>query len=476
MGLGGNICAICGANYRADVLFCPQDGAPLGGKAPPLHDPLVGALLPGQIRIEKLIGIGAAGRVYRGVQSVAERPVAVKVLHSELSQDGTVVARFHREAKVATILAHPHVIEVFATGTLPPGGAAGGALYLVMEHIDGISLRSALAAAGGAMPLPRALRIVLQLCDAVAEAHARDIVHRDIKPENVMLVRKENDADYVKVLDFGMARLPVGSFPALTKAGLIFGTARYISPEGAAGYPVGPAGDVYAIATVLYQALAGRTPFEGESAVEVLTRQINEPPAPLLSHERAARVHPPIADVIMANLAKRPEERAPDARAFARSLLEAARVAGFATETLVTRADAFRDAPRVAAPSSSEPTRQFEYGAPLAERIAAGANGAPRRSNDVLPGIATKPAGHGPPAGASPASDAPSPPRAGTRSTLVFLLGCVVGGAALAALGSRFRGEKSSEDVATTGNPRSAGSEPRPLTDAGSTLDTLFRP
>src|SRR5690349_23739924 len=110
MGSAGNICAICGANYRADVLFCPQDGAPLGTTAPKSNDPLVGIELPGQIRIEKLIGVGAAGRVYRGFQGGVERPVAVKVLHAELSTDATVVARFHREARVASMLAHPHVI------------------------------------------------------------------------------------------------------------------------------------------------------------------------------------------------------------------------------------------------------------------------------------------------------------------------------------------------------------------------------
>src|SRR4051812_44205681 len=163
MGREVNICTICGANYRADVLFCPQDGAPLGTTAPKSNDALIGIELPGQIRIEKLIGVGAAGRVYRGFQRGVERPVAVKVLHAELSSDSTVVARFLREARVPSMLAHPHVVEVFITGQLSSDSPAAGALYIVMEHIDGISLRSALAAAQGAMQLPRALRIVLQL-------------------------------------------------------------------------------------------------------------------------------------------------------------------------------------------------------------------------------------------------------------------------------------------------------------------------
>jgi serine/threonine protein kinase len=430
MGQPGNICTICGANYRDDVLFCPQDGAPLGTTAPKARDPLIGVELPGQIRIEKLIGIGAAGRVYRGFQRGVERPVAVKVLHAELCADSTLVARFQREARVASMLAHPHVVEVFVTGQLPAGSPGAGALYIVMEHVDGISLRSKLAAAGGAIQLPRALRIILQLCDAVGEAHARAIVHRDIKPENVMLVRRGTDPDFVKVLDFGMARMPAGSGPVLTKAGLIFGTARYISPEGASGQPVGPPGDVYAIATVLYQTLAGCTPFEGKMAVDVLARQINEPPPPLRSHARGSYVPEPIADVISKNLAKRPEERSPDARALARSLLDAARAAGLSPEALVTRSALFGEPAHEPAFVSAEPTRQLQFGAGLAARIDAAPSSSARNVavNDS-PAAPTSSADH-------PPRDAP---RIGTRSTLAFLLGCVAGGVALAVLGVRLR-------------------------------------
>src|ERR1700722_5021893 len=137
------------------------------------------------------------------------------------------------------------------TGTLRSAGSdmpRARELYLVMEFLDGISLLSALAAAGtvgegAALPLPRALHIALQVCDAVGEAHAQGIVHRDIKPENVMLVRRGDDLDYVKVLDFGIARLDWADRGMATQAGLIFGTAKYISPEGAEGHPVGPAAD-----------------------------------------------------------------------------------------------------------------------------------------------------------------------------------------------------------------------------------------
>ena len=218
------------------------------------------------------------------------------------------------------------------------GQLPDGALYIVMEYLDGLSLQSALAAAGGAVPLPRALHIALQICDAVGEAHAQGIVHRDLKPENVMLVRRGEDADFVKVLDFGIARLDWGEQSMATAAGLIFGTARYISPEGAQGEQVGPEGDVYAIATLLYQMLAGRTPFEGDQAVALLVQQIHDAAAAApLDPAVVVRARSRSRASLMANLAKDKSKRAPDARSLGRALLEAAKTAGLSPEDLVPR-------------------------------------------------------------------------------------------------------------------------------------------
>src|SRR3954469_19826887 len=195
-------------------------------------DPYLGQEISGHIEIRQLVGIGAMGRVYRAFQKGIDRDVAVKILHRELSANAQLVSRFTREAKVASRLQHPNVVQVLLAGQLPDR-----ALYMVMEYLDGLSLQSALAAASGALPLVRALHIALQLCEAVGEAHAQGIVHRDLKPENVMLVRRGSDPDFVKVLDFGIARLDWAdrSGSLATQAGLIFGTARYISPEGAEG-------------------------------------------------------------------------------------------------------------------------------------------------------------------------------------------------------------------------------------------------
>jgi serine/threonine-protein kinase len=318
-----NVCSACGQAYDPSALFCPKDGTPLGAAA--IHagpDPYLGVEIAGPIRIEQLIGVGTMGRVYRGFQQGVERNVAVKILHRELMGSETIVARFQREARAASRVVHPNVVEVLMKGALPDGGPH----YMVLEHLDGITLRSALAAAGGAFPLGRALSIALSICDAIGEAHAQGIVHRDLKPENIMLVRRGAHRDFVKVLDFGLARIAKGGEPAMTQAGVIFGTARYISPEGAAGRPVGPAGDVYSIATIAYELLTGRPPFDGDSPTELLVRRTTEDAPPLPRKSAPA----PIAAIIGESLDRRPEARAPDARAFGIALVRAARESGLA--------------------------------------------------------------------------------------------------------------------------------------------------
>ena len=404
-------CPSCAERYDADVLFCPRDGTPLASTRSPSfssadRDPYVGRELSGQIRIKHLIGIGSMGRVYRAFQGGIERDVAVKILHRELSGNPDLVARFHREAKVASRLVHPNVVQVLMTGALAastdPG--VGGELYLVMEHLDGISLLSALAAAGtdeaaAALPLPRAIHIILQICDAVGEAHLQSIVHRDLKPENVMLVRRGDDTDYVKVLDFGIARLDWADRSMATQAGLIFGTAKYISPEGAEGQHVGPAADVYSIATMLYQMLAGRTPFEGESPVALLVQHTHTPPTELRTIARASYVPAQIAAVIMQNLAKMPADRAQNARLFGRDLVAAARAGGLFPEEIASQSTLFSPGNLGAVKlASRERTRSHELSADLAAKIG---------------GVAASPREAAPP----PAT--PTPPPVGSSETTV---------------------------------------------------------
>ena len=321
-------CPRCHGQFEGGAAFCPRDGTRLVDDTEPesAPDPYLGRVIADDIVLESVAGSGAMGRVYRAHQRGIERDVAVKILHRELSSNTQLVARFHREAKIASKLQHPHVVEVYLAGQLPDG-----ALYIVMEYLDGQSLAGALGLAdGGKLPLDRALAIMLQICDAVGEGHARGIVHRDLKPENIMLVRRADVADWVKVLDFGIAKLTIGEQSMETAAGIIFGTARYISPEGAQGRPVGPAGDVYALATMLYQLLVGRTPFEAEP-LGLLVKHIHETPPDIRTVNPDGRAVPdPLARLVMDNLAKEPSGRAQTARAFAGLLAAAARSAAIA--------------------------------------------------------------------------------------------------------------------------------------------------
>jgi len=441
-------CSRCGRGFEADAAFCPDDGTPLEPDLPlgPDSDPYIGRVLPGDIEIRGVAGVGAMGRVYRAHQRGIDRDVAVKILHRELSGNLPLVQRFHREAKIASRLQHPHVVEVYLAGQLPDG-----ALYIVMEYLDGSSLASALGTAGGTFDLTRALSIALQICDAVGEGHARGIVHRDLKPENVMLVHRADTSDWVKVLDFGIAKVSVGEQSMETAAGLIFGTARYISPEGAHGATVGPPGDVYAIATILYQLLAGRTPFDAEQPVGLLVKHLHEAPPDLRSWPHAAEVPEPIARVIMANLAKRPSERAPHARSLGNALAGAAKEAGVVLADVgvvarmsmleTPRARAERHASGAsAAPKPIEPTvddlpaappvRVITSNTPISARDAA-AEQFDVTSADV-PAVRVASA---PPPSSQPSSQTSSQPtEAPRRSPLPFVLLAFLLGAALAAL------------------------------------------
>jgi serine/threonine-protein kinase len=336
-------CLKCGQAYGAAVIFCPADGTPLSarpvGRGAEAH---LGQRLAGDIELRSLIGIGAMASVFRARQAGVERDVAVKILHLEHCQDDTLVARFQREGRAAARIRHPNVIEVHAQGSVPDGAAnTAGQPYLVFEHLDGLSLRSLLAASKGALPLARALHVVLQVCDATGEAHELGIVHRDLKPENLMLVRRGGDQDFVKVLDFGLSRVNETDLGIETRAGSVLGTARYVSPEGARGDPVDARADVYAIATILFECLAGRTPFEGESSVAILVRQAGEPAPDVREFGPARETPAPIAELIARCLAKDPERRPADGRALGRALGRAASEAGIGARELSPRPTLF---------------------------------------------------------------------------------------------------------------------------------------
>jgi eukaryotic-like serine/threonine-protein kinase len=415
-------CSRCGESYAADVIFCPKDGTPLGGKKTDvLDDPYIDLQVAGQFRIQQLIGIGAMGRVYRAHQKGIDRPVAIKILHRDLLRNPTVMTRFVREAKVASRLVHPNVIQVLMAGELDRVSAdIGGEAYLVMEFLDGISLRSALAAAGTAMPLPRALHIILQVCDAVGEAHAQSIVHRDLKPENVMLVRRGDDADFVKVLDFGVARIDWADTSVATQAGVIFGTARYISPEGAQGLPVSSPSDVYSIAVMLFQCLSGETPFDADNPVGILIKHTSQPAPDVRSIARSSYVPEPLARVIAANLAKDPAERCRDARELGRAVVDAARSSGLSPDELVMRSTLLGGARSALSLASMERTKSLDLTPELSAKMAG--KSSPSGTEVVEGEPEAKPGPAGQPAGATEqphSRPGPSEPERPSRPSLV---------------------------------------------------------
>ncbi len=336
-------CAKCGAAYGGDVLFCPADGTPLASR--PLGaelEHLVGRTLKDEFALEALIGVGAMASVFRARQLGVERDVAVKIMHADLAQNSELVARFRREARAAARIRHPSVVEVVSAGDLESDAGSGLRVpYLVFEFLDGLTLRSALSAAGGTLPPGRALHVVLQASDAVGEAHELQIVHRDLKPENAMLVRRGDDPDFVKLLDFGLSRLGEGDTGVETRAGAVLGTARYVSPEGARGDTVGPSADVYALATILFECFAGRTPFDGERPVAILVAKSNTEAPDVRSFERARDVPAPLAALLAAGLAREPAERPPNARAFGVALARAARESGMGADQPFARPTLF---------------------------------------------------------------------------------------------------------------------------------------
>ena len=318
MGEPQRRCSSCGESYAEGVIFCPRDGNALPARSIDTGpDPYLGQTLRGEFRVEALIGAGAVGRVYRARQLGIERHVALKIMHRDLAANEGLRARFQREARIAGSLAHPNLVYVLSLAEFEWHGLA--IPFLALEYLDGRTLRSALLAQGALAPA-RAVHVLLQIADALGEAHERGIVHRDLKPENSMLVRRGDDPDFVKVLDFGVARAEADAPASIaTRAGAIFGSARYVAPECAAGGACTPASDVYALATLGYECLRGHPPFDGESAIQVLLEQQSAPIPALL--ERAPHVPVALAQFLERNLSKSPQARDQTARDFARELL-----------------------------------------------------------------------------------------------------------------------------------------------------------
>lgn len=251
---------------------------------PSLTDPRLGQVLSARYRIDKKLGEGGMGVVYAGTHLLIKRRVAIKMLHPQFAQDGAVVARFQREAQSATAIGHPHIVEVFDMGNTPDG-----AVYMVLEFLDGQDFAHLLESTNGLLPLGRVARILAQVADALSAAHEAKIVHRDLKPENVFLVKRGEEADFVKLVDFGISKMlddAEGQVnKGLTRTGTAMGTPYYMPPEQIEGRKtIDHRADLYALGVMAYRALAGVFPFDAETLPMLMMRVLTSAPVSIASY------------------------------------------------------------------------------------------------------------------------------------------------------------------------------------------------
>lgn len=289
-------CPTCRTQCEEGAPICPLDGTVLTPRD------MIGQVLGERYRILERIGEGGMGTVYLCEHVALGRKMAVKLLRPEFCSDEDLVRRFQQEAQAASLIGHEHIVDVIDFGRTPEGS-----LYFVMEALDGESLAVLLRRERVLSP-GRALPILGQICQALAAAHLRGIVHRDLKPDNVFLIHRDNQDDFVKVLDFGISKH--GATPEnlrITRAGSIIGTPEYMAPEQAAATAVDHRCDIYAFGVLAYEMMTGTRPFQGETALATLIKHQSEPP------ERPSRrnpgLPPAVERLILKALVKKPEGR-----------------------------------------------------------------------------------------------------------------------------------------------------------------------
>lgn len=310
-------CPQCHKNYDDLFQICPDDDTALVTFTGHFDtDPLVGKMFAGRFQIMEKIGQGGMGAIYKAVHTRMDRTCAIKLLTALSSDNQAALARFNREAKMASRIDHPHAVIIYDFGE-----SESGIPYLAMEFIDGKPL-SHLLAKEKTLPPDRVVRITNQIAEALSAAHALGIVHRDLKPDNIMLTRKGADPDYVKVLDFGIAKtITDEETDALTKTGFVLGTPLYMSPEQLSGDKLDGRSDVYSLAIIVYEMLCGQLPFEGDNTQAMMIKRVIGHPIPL--RQKAPDISEEIERVVMSGLAREHEDRAPSASEFAVSLRQA---------------------------------------------------------------------------------------------------------------------------------------------------------
>jgi serine/threonine protein kinase len=307
------VCPVCTRAFSGQEARCPDDGVALvtleTGNASAMGD-LTGQVVDGRYKIEGVIGRGGMGMVYACRHVVVGKHLAMKVLKPGLERSEDVLARFIREAQAANAVRSPHIAESSDFGQLPSGH-----FFVVMELLEGMSLAAALKAR--ALTRDQLLFVFSQMADTLAQTHEAGIVHRDLKPDNVYLVRDPNQPEhapdgsptqplFVKLLDFGVAKLMNADDSNLTQSGVILGTPYYMAPEQARGQAIDHRADIYSLGVMMYHAFTGRLPFIADSAVAVLTAHAIDEPVP---PSAVSTIDPGIEQLILRSMAKAPAGR-----------------------------------------------------------------------------------------------------------------------------------------------------------------------
>ncbi|HEY9786491.1 MAG TPA: protein kinase [Candidatus Obscuribacterales bacterium] len=327
-------CPECFNDYEDDSLeVCPDDSAQLRLIE---RDPLVGTVLDERYLIESVVGRGGMGVVYKARQQNMDKEMAIKMLYSHKVSEPEAIKRFHREAKTVSQVRHHHIINLYDFGMFQ------GQPYLVMDYLDGKSLKSVIKDEGP-LSFERAAKIFPQVLEALSSAHRADVVHRDLKPENIMLVRANNQDDWVTIVDFGLSKLREVSGVAqealnITKVGDVCGSPPYMSPEQClSSLVVDPRSDLYAFGVVVYESLSGKLPFKAKSAIEMLDCHLYATPIPFNFATPEMKLCTEMTRVLNKALQKDADMRYQTAEEFALDLKEAIRRDGLKVRALKHR-------------------------------------------------------------------------------------------------------------------------------------------
>jgi serine/threonine protein kinase/tetratricopeptide (TPR) repeat protein len=298
-------CVTCGGRYGEDEVVCPKDGGILIAAK---HEPVVGSIIEEKYEILEVLGGGGMGVVYKAKHLLMHRTVAIKMLLPEVVSSEIALARFQQEAQAASSLSHPNILAVFDFGQ-----TADGKPYLVMDFLEGKSL-SQILEDDCYLPLQRAVPIFIQICAGLAHAHQKGVIHRDLKPANIMLVDFEGTGDFVKIVDFGIAKLLPrqdgdGKPMELTHTGQIFGSPLYMSPEQCRGTGLDARSDIYSLGCVMYRIVAGESPFMGQDALEAMFKQVNDNPRSFATCCPEMSIPESFESIVMKMLSKDPADR-----------------------------------------------------------------------------------------------------------------------------------------------------------------------